>query len=91
MVQNLIILKFLINGGISVNWVLLNVLPNNYDLIYSKAKFGSFKISLKIPKNHGLYIVRAFCENSAILKFLIQGSVSVHWVLLNISPKKHGL
>ena len=36
-------------------------------------------------------IVRGFSRNWVILKFLIQGSVCVHWVLLNVSPANHGL
>ena len=45
---------------------------------------------LKTPKKPWA-IVRPFYQNWAILKFLFQGSVHVHWVLLNISPTNHGL
>ena len=84
--QKLAILKFLIKGSGSVHWVLLNISPTT--MVYSKAflsSFGSSKISLQNDEKPWA-IVRHFPQKRAILKFLIKGSGSVHWVLLNISP-----
>ena len=58
-------------------------------MVYSKAfwlNFGSSKISLQNDEKPWA-IVRHFPQKLAILKFLVKGSGSVHWVLLNISPK----
>ena len=58
-------------------------------MVYSKAflsSFGSSKISLQNDEKPWA-IVRHFSQKRAILKFLIKGSGSVHWVLFNISPK----
>ena len=55
-------------------------------MVYSKAflsSFGSSKISLQNDEKPWA-IVRHFPQKLAILKFLVKGSGSVHWVLLNI-------
>ena len=86
--ENWVILKFLIQGSVSVHCMgpLEHFANKPWSVVRSFCQSLAFiKFLLKRQKT------MAFCQNWVILKFLIQGSVSVHWVLLNISPTNHGL